>query len=238
MNSPNNSHTQPIPQVPPGGYLWYCRGPWTRALRRHKSGAFRLLALIAERTKYSDTAPNPFNLKVGQALIGRADHRDCGLTEKQYRTAQKVLDRLNIVSFEPTPRGTIATIINRAIFDPLTGYELGQQKGQPKHNGKDEHKGQLNGQHKAQVRASLAAGNGPLTNNENNEKKVKTSTRIYELKEQNNAIDQRIEAIKGDKRNFERRPGDYVKKLKPESRREVKELREKHAKNIAELARL
>jgi hypothetical protein len=82
------------------------------------------------------------------------------------------------------------------------------------------------------------ANNWPLSNNENNGKKVKTSTLIYELTEQNKAIDLRIDAINADKRNFERAAGEFRDRLKPESRREVKELREKQLRNIAKLAYL
>jgi hypothetical protein len=226
------------PCIPSSGYVWYCRGLLTRELLRNKTGAFRLLALIAARTRYCDSAPNPHELRVGECVIGRSDHRECGLTEKQYRTAQKVLDRWKIVSFQATTRGTIATILNRAVFDPLTGYELVQLKGQPEYERNYALRVQVNGQQTATSRTSRRARNGPIINNDNNEKKVRTSTRIYELTEQNKAIDAQVEAIHKDKSNFHRLIGTFQDTLKPESRRAVKELREKKARNIAELTGL
>jgi len=48
---------------------------------------------------------NIHNLKTGQALIG--DSRRCGLTRRQYRTAQKHLALWGLAAFKPTSRGTV-----------------------------------------------------------------------------------------------------------------------------------
>ena len=58
---------------------------------------------------------NIHNLKIGQALIG--DSRRCGLTRRQYRTAQKHLALWGLAAFKPTSRGTVATLLDHRIYD-------------------------------------------------------------------------------------------------------------------------
>jgi len=61
---------------------------------------------------------------------------------------------------------------------------------------------------------------------------------IRRLTDQNKAIDERIETIKSDRRNYERKPGDYEDSLKPEPRAELKRLRMKRKANVEAIANL
>jgi hypothetical protein len=56
------------------------------------------------------------------------------------------------------------------------------------------------------------------------------------MTEQNKAID--IAAIKADKRNFERLPGQFQDALKPECRKKLEELTNKKKVNLATIANL
>jgi hypothetical protein len=76
--------------------------------------AFILLTVIALRARRTDEF-NIHNLKSGQALIG--DYGKCGLTRQQYRTAVKRLGHWGLATFKPTTRGTVATLLDRRIYD-------------------------------------------------------------------------------------------------------------------------
>ncbi len=74
-----------------------------------------LLIVIANRARRC-RAPNPINgTNQFQAFIG--DHKSCGLSERNYRTAKKHLEKFGLATFRPTPRGTIATLCNGRVFD-------------------------------------------------------------------------------------------------------------------------
>lgn len=76
--------------------------------------AFLLLYIIACRAQRTHRF-NRFNLKPGEALIG--DYRSYGLTERQYRTAKRVLEKFGFATFKATGAGTIATLTGSTIFD-------------------------------------------------------------------------------------------------------------------------
>ena len=109
------------------GFIMLNRGSDTNWLLRNKN-AFVLLSLIALRAQRTDER-NIYNLKIGQALVG--DYKSCGLTESEYRTAKTWLINHNLATFEPTTRGTIATLCNNYIYDINKQCDDGQDSRQP-----------------------------------------------------------------------------------------------------------
>jgi len=77
--------------------------------------AFLLLTQIALRAKRTDKKYSRLSLKTNQAFIG--DCEKVGLTKSEYKNAKKRLEKYNLVSFESTSRGTIATLICSDVFD-------------------------------------------------------------------------------------------------------------------------
>jgi hypothetical protein len=89
------------------------RGDITLELMKYPP-AFMLLCQIALRARRTDKF-NQYNLLPGQALIG--DHNSIGLTMKQYRTAKNKLISGNLATFKRAFNGTVATLINKDVFD-------------------------------------------------------------------------------------------------------------------------
>lgn len=77
--------------------------------------AFLLLALIAFRARRTGSTYSTHKLKMNEAVIG--DHETIGLTRQQYRGAMEKLEKYGLAVFKRDKRGTIATLINTAIFD-------------------------------------------------------------------------------------------------------------------------
>ncbi len=97
----------------PGGFIKLMRSEATRELLKD-SKAFNLLTTIALRARRTDDF-NLHGLKPGQALIG--DHKNCGLSEQEYRRAKVRLQRYGLARFEGTSKGTIATLCSTVIYD-------------------------------------------------------------------------------------------------------------------------
>ena len=90
------------------------RSEATFLLMEHYPNAFLLLTQIAIRAKRSEN--NIQNgLKLGQALIG--DYKRIGLSKQQYRSAKTHLKSIQQATFQPTNKGTIATIISTDIYN-------------------------------------------------------------------------------------------------------------------------
>ena len=79
-----------------------------------KPREFMLLTLIAYRAKRT-IAFNHLGLEIGEALIG--DHQSCGLTERQYRTAKKNIEKWEFATFKATNKGTIAKLLDSRVYD-------------------------------------------------------------------------------------------------------------------------
>jgi len=96
-----------------GGFLMLMRGATTTALAKDPY-ALALLTQIALRA-HRPTAPNPYGLAPGEALIG-AD--GSGMTEKTYRGAKDRLSRLGLVAFRTheSRKGTVAKIENDSVY--------------------------------------------------------------------------------------------------------------------------
>ena len=94
-------------------FVQFIRSEETLHLLEKYPNSFLLLSLIAIRARRTDT--KILDLKIGDALIG--DHKSCGLTQQQYRSAKKHLTNLQLCNFKTTNKGTIATICNTDIYD-------------------------------------------------------------------------------------------------------------------------
>lgn len=77
--------------------------------------AFLLLLLIGFRAKRIDPTYSVHKLKVNEAFLG--DYEIIGLTRSEYRTAIEKLEKDGLVKFQATHKGTIATLINKALLD-------------------------------------------------------------------------------------------------------------------------
>jgi len=115
------------------GWIALHRSEETRELLAAYPHALYLLVIIAERARWKSPVI-PDGLEKGQALVGKGDFERCGLTEKQYRNAKKVLERAKLCSFAPakgTARpGTCATLLDARVFS-LSEDERGEAKGDP-----------------------------------------------------------------------------------------------------------
>jgi len=117
--------------------------------------AFALLTVIALRARRTDGF-NRHNLQIGQALIG--DYEAYGMSRQEYRSAKVRLRRYGLAEFNPTPRGTIATLLDQTIYDINTATEQHTPNTQPAHS-----------QHTANTRSTT-------NKNEKNEKNEKKSS--------------------------------------------------------------
>ena len=81
--------------------------------------AFLLLTQIAMRARRKDGEYSRISLKTNQALLG--DHKKIGLSRQQYRNTQKRLIQYGLATFEPTNKGTVATLTNTAVYDTNAG---------------------------------------------------------------------------------------------------------------------
>lgn len=95
------------------GFIQFIRGDESFELIRRSHHAFILLAVIAQRARRTPNIIN--NLEVGEAMLG--DFENYGMTKQEYRTAKQILEKCDLVTLIPTPKGTIAKIINTSIFD-------------------------------------------------------------------------------------------------------------------------
>lgn len=77
--------------------------------------AYLLLSQIALRARRTDKEYSRVLLKANQAFIG--DPEKAGLTAQEYKNAKKRLTQYGLVIFQSCNKGTIATLINKDIFD-------------------------------------------------------------------------------------------------------------------------
>ena len=96
-----------------GSFIKFMRSTNARELMKCPK-SFILLAQIAQRARRNGEL-NIQNLRSGEALIG--DYKSIGLTEQEYRTAKKNLEKLRIATFRGTTKGTVACLTDNTIFD-------------------------------------------------------------------------------------------------------------------------
>ena len=79
------------------------------------SNAFILLYFIAMRA-WRGPGRSPRDCDIGEALIG--DHSKMAMTQQQYRTAKKNLEKMGFITTRSTTKGTVAKLVNTELFDP------------------------------------------------------------------------------------------------------------------------
>lgn len=97
------------------GWFKAVRGEIALELGRKHLKAFWLLYFIATRARWSKPLLADDGLQPGEALVGAFDSH--GLSQQEYRTAKKVLEKYEFATFKPTTKGTIARIIDTRVFD-------------------------------------------------------------------------------------------------------------------------
>ena len=106
------------PAVMQGGFVKMMRTPEAMELLTNAPNAFRLAAVIALRCRWRDGF-NTLGLAQGEALLG--DCVQCGMTEKEYRTAKGKLQQWNFACFKRAVvgkrRGTIGRLLDTRLFD-------------------------------------------------------------------------------------------------------------------------
>ena len=138
------------------GFIKFIKSANTKELMKRPK-CFVLLALIAVHAKRTNEL-NVHGLTIGEAFIG--DHRSIGLTQQEYRTAKKNLEKFGLATFRGTNRGTIAKLLDKSIFD------INSEKN-----------GRLNNE---QITSEQRTGNSQITTNN----KKKNEKIIKEYKEQ------------------------------------------------------
>jgi hypothetical protein len=106
------------PSVPSHGWFKAIRSDEALELLHASKNAFLLLYVIAYRAQWKKGF-NRYHLQPGEALLG--DHKNYGLSAREYRTAKKNLEKWNFATFKATNNGTIAKLINANIFSVLNG---------------------------------------------------------------------------------------------------------------------
>jgi hypothetical protein len=105
-----------IPVALGAGWFKAMRTEAARELMRRSPNAFCLAWIIAHRARFN-SGFNADGLSPGEALIG--DHDTYGLTRQEHRTALKILTENRFATIRATTKGTIATLIDTRLFDPL-----------------------------------------------------------------------------------------------------------------------
>jgi len=113
-----------------GGFLKMMRTAETLELLINEPNAFRLAAIIAWRCRWRDGF-NAQGLTQGEALLG--DCNQCGLTEKEYRTAKAKLQKWKFAAFKRAVvgkrRGTIGRLLDTRLFDTSPQPEFNPKGG-------------------------------------------------------------------------------------------------------------
>jgi hypothetical protein len=91
------------------------------------SNAFILLYFIAMRA-WRGPGRSPRDCDMGEALIG--DYSKMGMTQQNYRTAKKHLEKMGFITTRSTTKGTIAKLMNTELFDPNFDFSNDQINGQ------------------------------------------------------------------------------------------------------------
>lgn len=112
----------------PSGWFKAVRSEVGFELIKLNPNAFVLLYVIAFRARWHDGF-NAKGLTIGQAFLG--DHKNYGMSERQYRTAKQVLETHRFATFKATSKGTVSTITDSRVWELFEGQADGQSDGQP-----------------------------------------------------------------------------------------------------------
>ena len=99
-------------------FIKLCRIEDSEALQhmlKRDHNSFILLTVIANRARRAKEQHPVSGLKQGQCLIG--DYKNYGMSEQQYRTAKKNLEKWKIATFKATNKGTVAKLCNSGVYD-------------------------------------------------------------------------------------------------------------------------
>ena len=110
-----------------GGWFKATRSADALELIRTNPNAFVLAFVIAHRSKWHNGF-SADNLQPGEALLG--DYQNCGMTEREYRTAKMQLTKWNFATFKTTNKGTIGKLIDTRLFNQLNILGDGQKDRQ------------------------------------------------------------------------------------------------------------
>ena len=86
--------------------------------------AFTLATVIAWRTRFQPGRCLKYGYQQGEAFLG--DYERCGMSEQQYRTAKKKLEKWGYATFKRTNKGTTAKLTDTRLFDVLNLSANGQ----------------------------------------------------------------------------------------------------------------
>lgn len=138
---------------------------------QHDHNAFILLTVIAQRARRVRNHHPASGRKQFEAEIG--DYRACGLSEQNYRTAKKHLEKWGLVTIKPTSKGTIATLLNGSVFDinpedanepdnrqQTDGQRTGNGRPTTKKNDKKEKNGE-NGRNESSASGDASSADSP-----------------------------------------------------------------------------
>ena len=109
------------------GFIKLMRNPELIEMITNHPSTFLLLCVIAFRARRSVSKVK--GLEKGEALIG--DYKNYGLTEQNYRTAKKNLEKWKILTYRVTGRGTIAKLVDTTFVDINMEGGNGWGNGQP-----------------------------------------------------------------------------------------------------------
>ena len=110
------------------GFIKLNRNCGLEELIEARPTAYILLSLIAYRAKRTSRFSS-LNLKTNQALLG--DWRLYASSEQVYRDDKTFLERHKLATFTGTSKGTIATLLNKEVFD-INREEMNEQVNEQK----------------------------------------------------------------------------------------------------------
>jgi hypothetical protein len=96
------------------GWFKAFRSEDARELVKANPLAFVLAWEIAQRARWTD-GYNLHGLALGEAMLG--DYTSYGMSEQQYRTAKKILEKGGFATFKSTSKGTIARLTDTRLFE-------------------------------------------------------------------------------------------------------------------------
>ena len=129
---PNEQPATPAPNAEPAtnlGWVKMMRGEPITELIEAAPLAFTLAAIIALRARFKSGVNLMNGTCRGEALLG--DYKACGMSEQQYRTAKKQLEKWGFATFKATTKGTTGKLTDTRLFDVLSLTGNGQTNRRP-----------------------------------------------------------------------------------------------------------
>lgn len=197
------------------GFVMMKRGVEVVELLRRDPLAFALLALIAQRARWSPDAVDFDGLALGEALIGCEDLR---MTRAQYRTRMARLQKWGFITIRTTNKGTIAKLVSPEVFDINAGG----------HDQRKRHQSSRHTAGKAPTNNHRSTIESPLTNKEKKEttKQGQIPVRtMWEAQQRISAIEEQITKISRDRSRKRYDAAQFKDVLNEDAREEIGVLR-------------